>query len=179
MSQSTPTSNVSLVLTVIGADRPGLVEKLAKTIAEHSGNWLESRMAHLAGQFAGILRVEVPPQHADALKAAVEALAAEGLQSLAALDASAPAVTSRPALRLDLVGHDRAGVVQEISGVLAAKGANVEELHTEAAAAANTGQPLFRASILLRLPAGVTAENLQSALEGVAPDMMVDIRAVS
>ena len=48
-----------LVLTVIGDDRPGLVEALAETIAAHEGNWLESRMSHLAGKFAGLLRVSV------------------------------------------------------------------------------------------------------------------------
>jgi glycine cleavage system regulatory protein len=52
--------NASLVLTVIGADRPGLVETLAQTIAEHGASWLESRMAHLAGHFVGLLRVSVP-----------------------------------------------------------------------------------------------------------------------
>ena len=49
-----------LVLTLIGSDRPGLVEAVAEVIAGHGGNWLESRMAHLAGKFAGILRVEIP-----------------------------------------------------------------------------------------------------------------------
>ncbi len=44
-----------LVLTLIGPDRPGLVEAVAEPIAAHGGNWLESRMAHLAGQFAGIV----------------------------------------------------------------------------------------------------------------------------
>ena len=52
-----------LVLTLIGPDRPGLVESLAKRVTAHGGNWVESRMAHLAGQFAGILRVEVPPEN--------------------------------------------------------------------------------------------------------------------
>jgi glycine cleavage system regulatory protein len=61
----------SLILTVIGADRPGLVEALAATIATHQGNWLESRMAHLAGKFAGILRLEVADERADALAAAL------------------------------------------------------------------------------------------------------------
>ena len=46
-----------LVLTVIGRDRPGLVEAIASQIAKHGGNWEESRMAHLAGKFAGILRI--------------------------------------------------------------------------------------------------------------------------
>ena len=53
---------VSLVMTVIAPDRPGLVEALAATVASHQGNWVESRMAHLAGQFAGILHIEVADQ---------------------------------------------------------------------------------------------------------------------
>ena len=46
-----------LVLTLIGPDRPGLVEAVAEVVAAHGGNWLESRMARLAGKFAGILRI--------------------------------------------------------------------------------------------------------------------------
>ena len=42
-----------LVMTVLGNDRPGLVRSLADTVASHGGNWLESRMARLAGQFPG------------------------------------------------------------------------------------------------------------------------------
>jgi len=49
----------TLVMTVIGADRPGLVQMVAARVADHGGNWLESRMCRLGGQFAGILRVEV------------------------------------------------------------------------------------------------------------------------
>ena len=56
-----------LVMTVLGNDRPGLVSSLADTVASHGGNWLESRMARLAGQFAGIVRIECPSETADAL----------------------------------------------------------------------------------------------------------------
>ncbi|WP_312930404.1 glycine cleavage system protein R, partial [Stutzerimonas nitrititolerans] len=49
-----------LVLTVIAEDQPGLVERLADCIARHGGNWLDSRMSRMAGQFAGILQVAVP-----------------------------------------------------------------------------------------------------------------------
>ncbi len=48
-----------LVLTVIGKDKPGLVESLSQVIVENSGNWLESSMCQLAGKFGGILRVSV------------------------------------------------------------------------------------------------------------------------
>ena len=61
-----------LVLTIIAADKPGLVERIAQNIAAHGGNWLESRMAHMAGQFAGILRVSVPAENRQALVNALE-----------------------------------------------------------------------------------------------------------
>ncbi len=68
-----------LVLTLIGPDRPGIVEAIAEPIARHGGNWLESRMAHLAGKFAGILRIEVPAEQASLLSA-LSALEASGLK---------------------------------------------------------------------------------------------------
>jgi len=83
----------SLVLTVLGEDRPGLVEALSHIIAAHEGNWLESRMAHLAGQFAGILRANVPEGNAAALLTALQGLAAHGLQVVvtrSSTDAPAP-----------------------------------------------------------------------------------------
>ncbi len=165
----------SLVLTVLGQDRPGLVDSLAQVVAEHGGNWVESRMAHLAGQFAGILRVEVDADQADKLTAAVKDLTGSGLESVVRPD-QAPATDSQiPLVRLSLVGQDRPGIVREISHVLAAHGVNVEELNTECTNAPTTGQPLFRAEAQLRLPAHVTAESLRSALEQVTEDLMVDV----
>ena len=71
--------DVSLVLTVIGDDRPGLVESLSTAVADHGGSWQESHMAHLAGKFAGILRAEVPQEQAASLEAALRQLASAGL----------------------------------------------------------------------------------------------------
>jgi glycine cleavage system regulatory protein len=166
--------DTSLVLTVLGADRPGIVEALARAVVEHGGNWIECRMARLAGQFAGILRVEVAPERADALAAAVRELAGAGLESIVHPDVTAPAC-ALPLVRLDLVGQDRPGIVREISRVLAAQGVNVEELHSECVAAPESGQSLFRATARLRLPARATKESLRTALEAVAADLMVDI----
>ena len=49
----------TLVLTVLGNDRPGIVEQLSDCVLEAGANWEESRMAHLSGKFAGLLRVSV------------------------------------------------------------------------------------------------------------------------
>lgn len=166
---------VSLVLTVIGPDRPGIVEQLAQTIAAHEANWLESRMAHLAGQFAGILRARVPASHADRLERALVALGPTGLRITVARDAATEEPDERLRLSLELVGHDRPGIVRDISGVLAARGVNVEELATECEAAPMSGGVLFRATAELRAPRGVTLDELHRALEELASDLMVDV----
>lgn len=170
-------SKTSLVLTILGPDRPGLVEQIARLVAEHRGNWLESRMAHLAGQFAGVLRVEVDAADADSLAASLRALSDAGLESIIHPDptAAAPA-DSRPLVHLDLVGQDRPGIVREITRVLAALAVNVEELNTEVRAAAETGHPHFHAEAQLRLPPHVTEAALREALEAVAADLMVDVK---
>lgn len=165
----------SLVLTILGQDRPGLVDSIAQTVAEHGGNWVESRMAHLAGQFAGILHVEVDQAQAESLKTAIQALTSEGLESVVHTNPVLSASPENPSVKLSLVGHDRPGIVREISRVLAEQGVNVEELSTECRRAANTGHELFQADAQLRLPAGLSTELLRVALEQVAADMMVDI----
>jgi glycine cleavage system regulatory protein len=168
-------SNTSLVLTVLGRDRPGLVDSLAQVVAEHGGNWVESRMAHLAGQFAGILRVEVAVEQAEPLTTALKNLAGVGLESVVQPDLAAPAEGQPPLVQLSLVGQDRPGIIREVSQVLAAHGVNFEELNTECTNAPNSGQALFRATAQLRLPAHISAEALREAVEQVAADMMGDV----
>jgi glycine cleavage system regulatory protein len=166
----------SLVLTLLGPDRPGLVEAMAALIARHGGNWLESRMASLAGEFAGLLRVEVDEESAAELESALRSLEAD--QGLAILVKGARAIEPPPGrlLVLELVGTDRPGIVREVSQVLAAKGVNVEELETECTSAPMSGETLFRARALLRLPRGAAEEELQVAVESIAEDLMVDIK---
>jgi len=166
----------TLVLALIGSDRPGLVEALSDTVARHGGSWLESRMAHLAGKFAGILRVEVPDAARPALETDLESLTARGLRVV--VEASAADAAPPPAsrlLELELVGHDRPGIVREISQALATRGVNVEELVTDCVSAPMSGELLFRARARLRAPMAVALGDLTAALEAVAHDLMVDV----
>jgi glycine cleavage system regulatory protein len=165
----------SLVVTVLGMDQPGLVDSLAAIVAEHGGNWVESRMAHLAGQFAGILRVEVATDKSAALTNAIKALQSRGLDSMVCTDLSQVTIATGTTARLDLMGLDQPGIVRKISQVLAAQGVNVEELSTECIAAPNTGQTLFHATAQLRLPSGMEITTMRTALEQVAADLMVDL----
>ena len=170
-------NNVSLVVTIIGTDRPGLVESVAQAVAAHGGNWIESRMAHLAGKFAGILRVEVDQPAAAGLTAALRTLAEQGLDLIIHPDDAVAHQTDPDTgcVQLELVGQDRPGIVNEIAGVLAKHSVNVEELETRTVQAPNTGQTLFEATARLRLPPGGSEDALRNELERLAGDLMVDI----
>lgn len=166
----------SVILTVIGEDRPGLVERLATLVADHHGNWLESRMARLAGQFTGILQVEVAPDHREALVQALGRMHEGGLQvSASRLGTSSPEMLISQRVTLELVGTDRPGIVQQISRVIAARGVNVEEIETTTESAAMSGEALFKARAILQVPSGTALEDLQTDLEEVSHDLMVDI----
>jgi glycine cleavage system regulatory protein len=164
----------SIVLTLVGPDRPGLVEAVSDIVVRHGGNWLESRMAHLAGQFAGILRVEVPDGEARAIGESLQHLKSLGLQVVAVPSGSPDAPLLRP-LKLHLVGQDRPGIVREIAQILAGRGVNVEELHTECQSAPMSGEALFVATATLAAPDHLGVNDLRTALERIASDLMVDI----
>lgn len=168
-----------LVMTVLGTDRTGLVESLASLVAEHGGNWLESRMCRLGGEFAGILRIHVPADRQAALTRAVERLQERGLEVIIRPDASAPAGTSSgpgQLMTLELVGHDRPGIVRQITAALAARNVNVEELETECVSAPMSGEILFKAQARLCVPSTCDQQGLRVELEKLAADMLVDLR---
>ncbi len=169
--------NTSLVLTLVGPDRPGLVETVAQLVASHGGNWLESRMARLGGQFAGIARVVLPAAREGDLRAALGALEARGLKVAVTLDpGSAPAAKPGRAVKLELVGQDRPGIVHQVTRVLAAHRVNVEELVTECVEAPMAGGILFQARAELLIPGEADMGAIRTDLEKIAADLMVDLR---
>jgi len=165
----------SLVMTIIGPDRPGLVDSVAAMVAEHGGNWLESRMSHLGGQFAGILRVAAPAEKESALVEGLRGLGSRGLAVVVYPDISKAVPQTARLTALEIVGQDRPGIVRQISHALASHGVNVEELHTECGSAAMSGETLFKARAKLSLPASCDVGAIRKTLEKIAEDLIVEI----
>ena len=153
---------VPVVMTIIGPDRTGLVESVAQAVAAHGGNWLESRMCHLGGEFAGILRVEISENKKAALLEALQKLQQNGLQIVVRADRPVSVSTSGRQTNLELVGADRPGIVREITSALAKAGVNVEEFSSEIVSAPMSGEPLFKAAARLQLPAGCDVAALKN-----------------
>ena len=171
----TSTQRMPLVMTVIGKDRRGLVESIAGIVAEHGGNWLESRMCRLGGEFAGILRVHVPADRQAALTDALHGLGARGLSIVVRPDQPESAGTGGKLSTFEIVGQDRPGIVREITRALARHGVNVEEFSSECQSAAMTGETLFTATATVRVPETCDLAALRQELESIAADLVVDI----
>ena len=164
----------NLVLTVIADDKPGIVETLSSTIADQGGNWLESRMAQLAGKFAGILRVSVPSEQANTLMETLLKLDSQGI--LVRIEATTDSAEGNgQPLSIHVVGNDRSGIVKEISRALAGLGVNVLELTTKCTAAEMSAVPLFRSELLVSVPASLSTDDISDALEALSDDLMVEI----
>lgn len=165
----------TLLLTLVGPDRPGVVRQLAAAVAAHHGNWLESRMARLGGQFAGIALVAIPEAETAAFRAGLGALEAGGLRVLVQAGEAAPQAPAHASFRLELLGQDRPGIVRDISAALALHQVNIEELTTEILSGSFSGEHLFRAELRLRVPPAASLDAVRAELERLGNELMVDL----
>lgn len=163
-----------LVLSVVGSDRPGLTRALAAAVLSAGGNWLESHLSRLGGLYVGSVLVELGEDRVEALRAAVSAVDAGGLEVRVA-PASDTAGAAGEAVDLSLVGQDRPGIVNEVTGVLSGLHANIETFGTRLSVEPHSGGPLFHLDARLRLPPTLTAAAVQAALEGISAEIMVDL----
>lgn len=164
------------ILSVVGSDRPGLTSALAGSVLAAGGNWLESHLSQLGGLYVGSVLVDLDADRLDALREAVGRVDAEGLtvRIVPARDGAA-AATGGHDLQLDLVGQDRPGIVNEVTAVLGRLGANIETFRTWVVAGPHSGAPMFHMAAALALPPGLPAEAVQTALEDISAEILVDI----
>lgn len=164
-----------VAITLVGADRAGLVGSLAEVVAAHDGNWLRSHMANLAGQFAGIVEVEVPASGIDNLSKALQARCGDGLQISMAIAGTGSPTTEGRMLALELLGQDHPGIVKDIAQTLAARQISVEELETDSYSASMSGEMMFSAKARLIVPAKVTDDELDQALQHLSNSLMIEV----
>ncbi len=163
-----------LVVTVMGPDRPGIVARLADVAHRFGANWAASRLSRMAGEFAGTVHLEVPPDRAEALAAALRELQTAGLQIAIAQSASGGPAPGWRSVALDLVGADRAGIVSQLTRRLAERGVSIEQLQTDPLVA-DDGSVRFKVSAHLLVPQAVGNDTLRADLEGLANEMTLDI----
>lgn len=163
-----------VILTAIGSDRPGLTQALADAVLGAGGNWLESHLSRLGGKYVGSVLVEVEEGRLPSLADAVGKIDQSALH-VSLVAAGEHSEGAGYPLSIELVGQDRPGIVREVTAVLASLGANIEDFASSTDKSAWSGEPIFRAEARVRVPAEVTFERVQSALEAISAEIMVDL----
>lgn len=132
-------------------------------------------MARLAGQFAGILRVECPAPHREALEEDLRGLKDLGLTVMIVHDPS-DECDQRGTVELEITGLDEPGIVKRITNTLTGLGANVEDWHTSLESAPMAGHLLFCTQGKVRVPDDLSPAQLIKSLEAVGAGLTVDVR---
>lgn len=165
----------SLVLSILSKDKPGIVESLAAVIAKHNGNWTESKLMHLGGQFAGILRIDVDENKVSELELALKQLDTSGIHLMSADATDASNEASVVSKRFQLTGHDKHGIVRELANAFASRNINVEELETGCSSMPWSGDPMFTAVGTVSIPENIDIAELEDKLFQIADELGVDI----
>lgn len=176
LTEQDPAATTSLVVTVMGPDRPGIVSLLADKAQRFGANWAASRLGNHAGEFAGVVHFEVPRENAEPLAAALRGLeSSSGLRLVVAQSDGAAAPTGLRAIDVELVGEDRPGIVSSLTRMLAESGVSVENMQTEIMGQATGGKRSFKVDAHLLVPKVLDSETLRGKLEALANEMTLDI----
>ena len=164
----------SILISVLGDDKPGLLDSLSEIIVSNDGDWVESNMSTVEAKFAGILRVNVPAKNSKKLMKELT-LSKLGLQI--ACEETAPVKLSDfKSYNIELIGQNHVGIINQLSHVLTYDlKANVEGIKTEIIDASMSGEQLFKAQINLHLPTSIDERLIKDKLELIADEMMVEI----
>lgn len=175
LTEDASSTTTSLIVSIVGPDRPGIVSLLSDRAQRFGANWAASRMTRLAGEFAGMVHLEVPCENADALASALRGLGSNGLQVVIARSDGADQPRSLRGVELELVGEDRVGIVSALTKMLAERGISIENIHTEVVRSGISGKQTFRIGAHLLVPATLSVDELRQELGTLAGKMMVDI----
>lgn len=175
LTEEVSSTTTSLVVSIVGADRHGIVSSLAERAQRYGANWAASRMSRLAGEFAGMVHFEVPRENADALENALRGLESSGLQVIVAKSDGAKVSDTIKSVELELVGDDQVGIVSSLTKILAERNISIESMHTEILRSGVSGKQTFKVGAHLLVPAKLSIADLRLALGDLAHKMIVDI----
>jgi glycine cleavage system transcriptional repressor len=148
------TMSSNLVISVLGKDRPGIVNELSECILDAGGNIADSRMSILGGDFAVILMVSGNWNTV----AKIESQLAQLAETLD-MTITSRRTEQRPVRRdllpygVDVVALDHPGIVHHLASFFSARDINIQGMDTSTYCAAHTGTPMFNVHMTVEIPA--------------------------
>lgn len=163
------------MLTLVGADRPGIVARVTRALYEAGSNLGEASMIRLGGNFTIMLMVG-GQRPCGELEAALRPLA-EQLGLRLHVDPVRGGLHQHlvPNIQVRVAGADRAGIVADVTERLADQGFNILELESDVAG--DPERPVYIMNI--QGYCDHTLESLEQALSGLsAQGISVDVAPI-
>ncbi|MHB8772255.1 MAG: glycine cleavage system transcriptional repressor [Syntrophales bacterium] len=173
----------TIVFTLTGTDRVGIVDEVTHLLLESGGNIETSRMTRLGGEFAILLLASLPEEGLAVLERALPRLVAEGYKvTTTPTDGHAAGACAgwRP-YQVELRGADHEGIIHEVAHTLSGCGITIESLDTGTGPAPISGAPLFTMTALIAVPPTLSDRGWRKALEEAAHrlDVEIEVEAVA
>jgi glycine cleavage system transcriptional repressor len=165
-----------LIITAIGPDRVGLVEKISAFIAGHGGNIEDSKMAVFCGEFALILLIS--GEAGPLVKIANDHSQLEvetGLAIAIKTPANRKPAESYLPYKLTAACMDHPGIVYQLSAVLSSLGINIQSMETDTYAAPDSGTPIFRLAASIAVPTRTNINQLRQRFAEIQREENIDI----
>lgn len=165
-----------LILTAIGPDQVGLVEKISEFISRHGCNIEDSKMAVFCGEFAVIVLISGDGNNLVKIGRDYREIETEtGL----AISIKTPSTRTPPGAflpyKLTASCMDHPGIVYQISAVLSSLGINIESMETKTYAAPISGTPIFQLEADLAVPARTNINQLRARFAEIQREENIDI----
>jgi len=167
----------SVVLTLTGPDRLGIVEDVTRVLVDADANIETSRMAHLGGEFAILMLASLPAEMLASIEDAFADLTAEGYVVSARETRAAPAPprSGWDPYRIEVRGADHEGIVHEIAQGLTQSGVNIESMETSTVPAPVSGALLFTMRAVVAVPRTLDEAAWMGELEEACRQANVDV----
>jgi glycine cleavage system transcriptional repressor len=164
-----------IVLSAVGADRPGVVKDISKAILDCGGNIEESRMAALGSEFAVLLLISGNWHTLTKLEKALGDLTEkDGLTITIKKTGERAGQENCIPYGVDVVCLDQPGIVFHLSEFFAARNIEIADLATRRYAAAHTGAPMFSVQMTINIPGSAPIAQLRDEFLDLCEQLNLD-----
>ncbi|OSM01450.1 glycine cleavage system protein R [Magnetofaba australis] len=165
------------LLSLTGADRPGIVARITRVLFDTGCNIEDSSMTRLRGQFTVMLVLRlgdgVDLARLNALFAPIASDMGLNLHTAPIANAAPVAAEHEDGscCMINVMGADKPGIVYRVTQTLADYAANVVDLETQVGGA--PGRPVY--GMVIEVESVANPDGLRSALQALAKELDIEI----
>ena len=165
----------SLVISAIGADRPGIVNELTEVLLKSGVNIEDSRMSVLGGEFAVMLLVTGNAASIDSINQQKDSLSSSlNLSLLIKPTTTSNENNNHTRYKITVEGMDNPGIVHKLARYLSQRSINIVNMQTDCAHAAHTGTPMFTVSLLVDIPNEQVIKQVENDFSALCDELNMD-----